>query len=257
MLRKFISKKLLCIAFVIIALSACSHLTPEQTQSTVIQVSTYPALTQGMYDGNLTYAQLKQMSDFGIGTFDGMDGEMVALDGTFYQAKVDGSVHPAAPTLECPFATVHFFHSDRQIALSAPLQTYDQLKARLDPYLPTPNRPYAFKITGTFAYLKLRSIPKQNTPFPLLKDVIAQQAVFEHRNIKGTLVGYWMPEYLAALNVAGYHLHFISADKQQGGHMLDCSLTEATTAIDDLDNVLLLIPQTAAFQKTDWSKIPK
>ncbi len=255
--RPFISKKLLSLAFVIIALSACSHLTPQQTPSTVIQVSTYPALAQGMYDGDLTYARLRQISDFGIGTFDGMDGEMVALDGTFYQAKVDGSVRPAAPTLECPFATMHFFHSDRQVTLSAPLQTYDQLKARLDSYLPLLNRPYAFKINGTFAYLKLRSIPKQNTPFPPLKDVIAQQAVFEHRNIKGTLVGYWFPEYLASLNATGYHLHFISEDKQKAGHMLDCSLTQATAVIDDLDSVLLLIPQTAAFQKIDWTKMPK
>jgi len=256
MLPKFICKKLSSIAFIIAALSACSHLMPQQTQSPVIQVSTYPALAQGMYDGDLTYARLKQIADFGIGTFDGMDGEMVALDGIFYQAKIDGSVHPAAPTLECPFATVHFFHNDRQIALSA-LQTYDQLKARLDPYLTTPNRPYAFKITGTFAYLKLRSIPKQNTPFPPLTSVIAQQTVFEHRNIRGTLVGYWFPDYLASLNAIGYHLHFISDDKQKAGHMLDCSLTEAVALIDDLDSVQLLIPQTPAFQKIDWSKVPK
>jgi acetolactate decarboxylase len=255
MTRKVIQNKLLLIIPLLVLLSGCCHLAPRPDQSTVVQVSTYPALGLGMYDGDLTYAQLKQISDFGIGTFDGMDGEMVALDGTFYQAKVDGSVRPAAPTMECPFATVHFFHGDRQVALSA-LQTYDQLKARLDSYLPLPNRPYAFKITGTFAYLKLRSIPKQNTPFPPLANVIAQQTVFEHHNIKGTLVGYWFPEYLADLNVAGYHLHFISEDKQHGGHMLDCSLTEATAEIGDLDSVLLLIPQTETFQKIDWTKVP-
>ena len=115
----------------------------------------------------------------------------------------------------------------------------------------------SFKITGTFAYLKLRSIPKQNTPFPPLTSVIAQQTVFEHRDIKGTLVGYWFPDYLASLNATGYHLHFISTDKQKAGHMLDCSLTEAVALIDDLDSVQLLIPQTEAFQKIDWSKVPK
>jgi acetolactate decarboxylase len=132
-----------------------------------------------------------------------------------------------------------------------------KFKARLDPYLPAPNRPYVFKITGTFAYLKLRSIPKQNPPFPPLANVIAQQTVFEHHDIKGTLVGYWMPEYLTALNVPCYHLHFISEDKQHGGHMLDCSLTQATAAIDDLDSVQLLIPKTAAFQKLNLNTIQK
>ncbi|RPI74625.1 MAG: acetolactate decarboxylase, partial [Desulfobacteraceae bacterium] len=90
-----------------------------------------------------------------------------------------------------------------------------------------------------------------------LTSVIAQQTVFEHRNIKGTLVGYWFPEYLASLNATGYHLHFISADKQKAGHMLDCSLTEAVALIDDFDSVQLLIPQTETFQKIDWTRIPK
>jgi acetolactate decarboxylase len=123
--------------------------------------------------------------------------------------------------------------------------------------LPAANHPYAFKITSTLATLKLRSVPKQSEPFPSLTNVIAQQTTFDLRNLTGTLVGYWTPEYLGSLNATGYHLHFISDDKQRGGHMLDCSLAEAIIDIDDLDSVMLLIPQNTAFQQTDFTQAPK
>ena len=236
----------------LIFLAGCVPL-PANMDETITQVSTYPALQMGLFDGNVTYAQLAQAGDFGLGTFDGLDGEMVALDGKFYQAKIDGSVRLADPKLETPFADVHFFHSKQQLVLNEALQNYDQLKAYLTKQVPTANRPYAFKITGNFPTLKIRSVGKQSEPYPLLKDAVAQQTVFELKNITGTLVGYSMPAYLGAVVVAGYHFHFISADKQHAGHMLEASLTKATVDIDYLESVKLLIPQDATFQGTDFS----
>jgi acetolactate decarboxylase len=230
---------------------------PTKTYSAMTQVSTYPALDIGLYAGDVTYAQLEQAGDFGIGTFNDIDGEMIALDGKFYQAKADGSVHLADKTMKAPFAMVHFFQSKQQMVLKEPQHNYDQLKTTLSQQLPSANRPYAFRIAGVFAYLKIRSVPKQNEPYPPLKEVIARQAIFELRHIKGTLVGYWMPQYLAGLNVPGYHLHFVADDKRIGGHMLDCSLTAATVDIDHLDSLKLLIPPSAAFQSVDFTRAPK
>jgi acetolactate decarboxylase len=225
-----------------------------QDGETLTQVSTYPALQMGQFDGDVTFAQLAQSGDFGLGTFDGLDGEMVALDGVFYQAKADGTVGVADKALQTPFADVHFFHSNQQVLLKEPLQNLDQLKAYLAKQLPSPNRPYGIKISGTFPMLKWRSVPRQPEPFPTLADAVAGQVVFEQQNIKATLVGYALPEYLGGVAATGYHFHYISDDKLHGGHVLDISLAEATVDIDYLESVKLLIPQNATFQQTDFTK---
>jgi len=239
---------------VLVALAGCTALpTPGQE---VTQISTYPALEMGLYDGNVTYAQLPQAGNFGIGTFDGMDGEMVALDGQIYQARSDGSVRRADQTLETPFATVTFFTAEQRLQPDEPLASYDQLKAYLARVAPPANRPYAIRIDGMFPYIKIRSVPRQSEPYPPLADVVAQQVTWERKDMRGTLVGYWFPEYLSALVAPGYHLHFISDDRQVAGHLLECSLDGATVAIDYLDQVTLRIPQTPAFAAADFSMRP-
>jgi acetolactate decarboxylase len=222
----------------------------------VTQISTYPALEMGLYDGDVTYAQLAQAGNFGIGTFDSMDGEMMALDGQFYQARADGAVRRADKTQETPFATVTFFSAEQRVQPAESLAGYDQLKAYLARVAPPTNRPYAIRIDGSFPYVKIRSVPRQSEPYPPLADVVAQQVTWEQKDMRGTLVGYWFPEYLSALVAPGYHLHFISDDRQVAGHLLDCSLDGATVAIDYLDQVTLRIPQTATFAAMDFSTKP-
>jgi acetolactate decarboxylase len=239
---------------VLVALAGCTAL-PEPAQE-VTQFSTYPALEMGLYDGDVTYARLAQAGNFGIGTFDSMDGEMIALDGQFYQARSDGSVRRVDQTLETPFATVTSFTAEQRLQTAETLASYDQLKAYLAKVAPPANRPYAIRLDGTFSQIKIRSVPRQSEPYPPLADVVAQQVTWERKNIRGTLVGYWFPQYLSALNAPGYHLHFISDDRQVAGHLLDCSLDSATIAIDYLDRVTLRIPQTAAFAAADFSTKP-
>ena len=73
------------------------------------QVSTIEALTAGLYSPEGSFADLARHGDFGLGTFVDLDGEMVALDGAFYQVKSDGTVHVVPPTAKTPFAEVVFF----------------------------------------------------------------------------------------------------------------------------------------------------
>src|SRR5215208_165483 len=63
----------------------------------IFQTSTLDALLGGAYDGDVTFADLALRGDLGLGTLDGLDGEMIALDGAFYRAGTDGSVRPPAP----------------------------------------------------------------------------------------------------------------------------------------------------------------
>jgi acetolactate decarboxylase len=77
----------IAICFVAGLLAGCVSAPPpdDQDQDDVLtQVSTIDAILNGLYDGVITYRDLKEHGDFGIGTFEGLDGEMVALDGNFY-----------------------------------------------------------------------------------------------------------------------------------------------------------------------------
>lgn len=217
----------------------------------ITQVSTIQALLQGIYDADTTFGQLKQWGDFGVGTFEGLDGEMVAVDGQFYQITADGRGHIVPDAMKTPFATVNFFKADLEFELEQKLGNYPELQTVLDKHLPTLNRLYAVKITGTFDYVKTRSFPKQAKPYPPVATITAKQNLFEFKPISGVLVGYRFPDYLGKLNTPGYHFHFLTADKQAGGHVLECHLSKATVTVDFLDSFTVLLPQHAAFQNAD------
>ena len=68
-----------------------------------------------------------------------------------------------------------------------------------------------------------------------------------------TQVNIFMPEYLTGVTAVGYHFHFIADDHQHGGHLLDLTLTSATIEVDPLEQVQLVIPQTALFQTADFT----
>jgi acetolactate decarboxylase len=113
----------------------------------------------------------------------------------------------------------------------------------------SPNMFYAWKISGTFSYMKTRSVPKQAEPYPSLAEATANQKVFEFHDVQGTLVGVWCPEYVQGVNVAGYHLHFLTADAQAGGHVLECALQEGTAAADVTTEFVMLLPQNQHLPK--------
>jgi acetolactate decarboxylase len=65
---------------------------PEQVQHTLYQVSTATALVEGIYQGAVQVAALREHGDLGLGTFEGLDGEMVVVDGHFFQVCSDGPI---------------------------------------------------------------------------------------------------------------------------------------------------------------------
>jgi acetolactate decarboxylase len=197
----------------------------------VFQTSTITDLLAGSYDGQTTFAELRRHGDFGIGTVDGLDGEMVADGGRFYQIRSDGKVSVLAEGTTTPFASVKFFRPDKTLTLTGPL-TFDDLKAQLDAAAPDKSRFCAFRVRGTFAYVRARSVPRQHKPYPRLVEVVKSQPIFELANIQGVLIGYRLPDTAAGLNVPGYHLHFLSQDRTAGGHVQDVMVQSAVADID-------------------------
>jgi acetolactate decarboxylase len=223
------------------------------TESHMIFQTSTQALMDGVYDGNMTFQELGRHGDFGIGTFNGLDGEMIGLDGKFYQIKADGRVSPVAGTMKTPLAEVTLFKAGKTYTVEKSFN-YDQLTGYITTLLPSPNLLYAIKIEGFFPYVKTRSVPRQHKPYPPLAEVAKKQSEFEFTNVKGVIVAFRYPQYLGGINLAGYHCHFITADRQGGGHLLDCRVERASIALDIISNLDLRLPQTQEFLGIDLSK---
>jgi acetolactate decarboxylase len=234
-----------------ICVSGCLH--SQENEDILFQTSTINALLEGVYDGEITYKELKQYGDFGIGTFNSLDGEMIGLEGKFYQVKADGIAYAVDDSMKTPFAVVTFFEVDKSISLDKAVD-YEQLEHYLDNLLPTKNIFYAVKIEGRFNYIKTRSVPKQIKPYPRLVEVVKDQPTFEFYNVEGTIVGFRCPEYVEGINVPGYHLHFITEDKKAGGHLLECQMQNVRIEIDYTSELYMVLPQTGDFYKADLMK---
>lgn len=230
-----------------------SHIANTETQmDTIYQFSVINALLEGVYDGEITCGELKEKGDFGLGTFDNLDGEMLELDDSIYQVKADGNVYKVKDTETSPFAAVTFFEADIENSTNTEMNS-QQLASYIENMLPSQNLIYAIKVTGNFSYMKTRSVTAQEKPYPRLVDVTKDQSVFEFNDTKGTIVGYWMPEFVDGINVPGYHLHFITADRTAGGHILDYTITSGTIEIDSCDAFYLELPENENYLSTGLS----
>lgn len=245
-------KKYYLTALLIFTIIALIIVLPEN-RDILFQASTINALLEGVYDGDVTYGGLKKHGDTGLGTFDCVDGEMIALDGKFYQIKSDGVAYPVKESTKTPFAAVTFFDPDKTVLINEELN-FEKLEQKLDKELPTKNIFYIIKIEGTFKYIKARSIPKQEKPYIPLVEASKNQVIFEFNDISGTIVGLFCPDYMKDLNVPGYHLHFLTKDKKKGGHLLDFIIKNGKVEIDETNEFYMVLPQKDEFYKLDLTK---
>jgi len=243
-----INRRFVWIGFVVcVFLAGCAQ--QRVNDDVLYQTSTLNALMEGVYDGPTTFGELRAHGDFGIGTFNSLDGEMIGFDGQFYQVKADGKAYPVDDRMQTPFSCVKSFSADRVAAINKSLD-YPQFQKYLDALVPSTNLIYAFRIDGTFSYVKTRSVPAQNRPYPRLVEVVKHQPTFEFKNVKGTIVGYRLPEYIKGINMGGYHFHFLSSDRTGGGHLLECKIDQAVVKVDDCNQLFLVLPT-----QTDFSKV--
>ena len=234
----------------------CLSLICTATAESIYQVALLQSLAQGYFDGSMTVADLKSHGDTGIGTFDGLNGEMIVLDGVVYQAIGDGSVVVPADDETVPFSNVTFFEEDLTLPLSS-IPDMASLQATLNEIVESngSNLFYMVKIPGTFSFIKVRSEFKQEKPYRNLDVALAaDQNEFDFENIKGTMVGLYCPDYMGDLNSVGWHFHFLTEDLTQGGHVLQVSVDEATAMLDATAGFELFLPEDEAFQNMELSK---
>src|SRR3954452_7058604 len=174
------------------------ELTAEHEAHVLFQASTIAALLQGAYDGDVTFSELAEHGDLGLGTLNGLDGEMIALDGRFYRADVDGRVQPVAPERRTPFAVVTRFEPTIEAEFGGPLD-HQELLDRIDGLVPESASSIAIRLDGEFELVRARSVPRQSPPYRPLIEVVAEQHEFELREVRGTMLGFRFPSYVEGI----------------------------------------------------------
>ena len=237
-----------------LVLSGCGGDTSGDAQGTdtLYQYSTLNALMAGVYEGDLTIGEMETHGDQGLGTINELDGEMLLIDGQAYRVAFDGTVSELGADVLTPFAVVTDFSADTTLPEGSPM-TLDQLKAAIDGARRSSNLPYAIRVEGTFSSVKTRSVPAQTRPFLPLLEVLKGQSEFQFTEVKGTIVGFWLPAYMDGPNAGGFHLHFLTADRKGGGHVLDLLTADVTVTLDETSEWVAELPTTGDFPSTALS----
>jgi len=245
--------QIVCALF-LLSMSAAAQMAPQrmavtprtaQPESTLFQVSTLDALLQGVYGSSMTLAELRQHGDFGLGAYEGIDGEMMLVDGHFYQMRFDGTMSEAPPDGRTPFAAVTTFHPDVRFSVKA--ASLQQLSDLIDSVLPSPNLFYAIRVHGTFSVMNTRAIAKQFLPYVPLGQLIPTQSLFTYSNVVGTAVDIRSPAYITGINQVGHHYHFVSDDHKGGGHALSFTTGEVTVEVQTLRQYSVWLPLDEPF----------
>lgn len=224
--------------------------------SKLFQVSTLNDLMLGDYNGTCSVKELLKHGDTGIGTYDGLDGEAIILNGKAYNGRANGVVSEMSDNDSLPFTTVAFFDESVKEE-KVTFESIEDFKAKLAAELPSTNFFYMIKMHGKFN-VRVRSCFKQEKPYEPLFKVAKDQREFEYHDIEGYVVGVYCPNYVEGMNLPGWHIHFISEDLTKGGHILKLSGEKVSYKLNKLNGWDLVLPETKEFStfnlKEDLSK---
>ncbi len=218
------------------------------------QFSTLDALMKGQYAGEFAVGRVREAGLVGNGTFADLDGEMVVVDGAVFQVRADGRVERMPDRAMTPFACVAGSAADWErptltLEVEAGLD-WEGLLAYLDARLPSLNYPYVVRMEGAFSEVRARSVPAQARPYPPLTEVVKAQTYFTLGETRGTVVGFRCPGYVGSLNVPGWHLHYLNAERNAGGHLLALRTgTGVRAKVLLLSEIALHLPRSADFEK--------
>jgi len=204
----------------------------------------------GIYEGEATYGEIRKYGDFGLGTFNDLDGEMVGFDGTFYQLRSDGSARPVTDDQKTPFAVVTFFRPEQELVVAQQMTKSDLLE--MIEKATDANLFNAVRVDGIFDEVRTRTVERQVRPFPALAEAAKHKKENVFTNVEGTLAGFRSPTYAQGIGVAGFHLHFLRQDKQAGGHSLDYRFRTGKVQICTVHGLRVELPTSGDFLKANF-----
>ncbi len=230
-----------------------AHASADRPTRELFAYGTIDGLLAGAYDGELSIAELSRKGDFGLGTFDHLDGELIMLDGKTFQAKADGGITLAQPSQRTPLAYVLTFQAGDIFRLGDTASIAD-IERLVDARLTNKNRFYGVRVSGMFAKVRTRAIAAQSKPYRPLALVAKEQKTFARDAIAGTLVGIRSPSFSKGISVPGWHWHFIDDAHAFGGHVLSTSLIKGKVEVSPVDEFHVRLPTTDGFAASDQSQ---
>ncbi len=223
--------------------------------ATLYQVGVLQAYFHEVYDGTVSYAEIMPHGDFGLGTYNAINGEVIALDGKFYHIDYTGQVRDVDSKAKTPFAMVTQFQEDDNFIIQN-IASFDELKDTLDKHIASTNYIYMLRIDGEFEYLKCRSVKPLQKPYqPILESLETAECYFELEKTRGTLVVARFPAYLSQLNNPGYHMHYIDAAKQNGGHVIDVTVANANVKVCQIKNLHVMLDDSDEFRDAEMDVV--
>lgn len=223
------------------------------TRHEIFQSSLITSLAQGVYEDEMTLAELLGHGSFGIGTFNELDGEMVILGGTCYRLRSDGSVSVPELSERTPYAVVTNFVPTISRPVAGPV-TRQEFSRIVDGLVPSSNYMYALRVTGRFAWASARTVERQERPYKPMVEATDGEAVVRREDFTGTIAGFRTPLYESGISVAGCHAHVIDDERSWGGHLVDFVLEEGTVELCLGTDFRLRLPLTEEFSAADLSE---
>ena len=219
-------------------------------EQTMYQISTLQALAMGYSRQVTSVCDFLKHGDIGLGTFEGIDGEMILLDGSCYRALENGDVVEANQDMGVPFAVTTFFSEGKRFSVEA-IDDIERLKQILDLKIEEDfglNSMHVARVDGRFSRISARSESAYHSQHVSLKDILSKtQKDFFFDDIEGTLVCVYFPDYMDGINAPGWHLHFLSEDKTKGGHVFDLKMIHGEVAINKISNIKIKLPESPDF----------
>lgn len=218
----------------------------------VFQTGLMAQALDGIYDGDMRIGELLSHGGHGVGTFNGLDGELVVLDGNAYHMRDDSDVQKADLSAHTPYAVITNFVPTivRDLPPSLPRHAASQV---LDELTISKNYMYALKIVGTFAWVRTRTVQKQTRPYRPMVEATADEEIVQFDDVHGTIVGFRTPLFEQGISVPGCHAHFVDDSRTRGGHVIDFKLREAHVEICPGTDLRLHLPLTPEFSAADLS----
>jgi acetolactate decarboxylase len=228
----------------------------QKKQDIFYQYNTWSAFVNKVFEGDATVMDLKKKGDIGLGSFNLLDGELVMLNGIVYRVREDGTVSVANNSDTIIYADAAFFKPDKELNTTLNMLDFDKLRQILNAELPSPNYFYAITVKGEFEYIKCGGLRKQTPPFYFGLDVlIPNRPVFTGEKLSGTMVGFYCPEMIGNINTIGYHFHFISDNKELGGHVMEFTSNSVLyIKIDKLNHYEFQLPDTEGYERVHLEK---
>ena len=218
------------------------------------QFSFVDALVAGLLDGAFDAQDVAASGDFGVGCGDALDGELVLVDGEMFVCRGSGAVERVPNDARLPFAEVTAFAPTFTREITEPIGEHD-FELLVDSIVPSHNLFYAVRVDGDFEWVSVREAQRQSLPYPGLADAVKNQHESLIETTTGTLLGFKGPDVFQGLSVADYHLHYITADRQLGGHSMDFVLTRGTLTIEAYASFTVTLPQVASYLDAELDDI--